>query len=86
MRRFLLAIVAFFAFVLVPLSSCLIQAPGGTQKHHRYKRNCTRTCAAYANRRHCAQRCQVYRNGVCVSYKQVCTNTRHCTRYRSRCR
>jgi hypothetical protein len=85
MRRLML-VVAVLSFVWLPLASCIIAPRPGYQRQRQRQRNCYRSCAAYSQRRRCTRRCQVYRNGVCVSYRQVCKHTRYCSRYRSRCR
>ena len=82
MRRLMLAL-AVFSFVLLPLTSCIVRSP---RSGYRRQRNCYRKCARYRVRRSCVRRCQVFRNGVCVSYRQVCKQRRYCARYVSRCR
>ena len=81
MRQVLVAL-ALFALSVPTLSGCIV-APGPRYRHNRG--NCHQQCARWGHRRRCAQRCQVYRDGVCVSYRDVCERERFCTAYRTRC-
>ncbi len=82
MRRLMLAI-AVLSFVLFPLASCIVHTP---RSGYRRQHNCYRHCARFRVRRTCERRCSIYRNGVCVSFRQVCRQSRYCARYVRRCR
>ena len=78
------ALVTFmFVIGVVTLSGCIV--------HHKNHpppsaKRCSTHCASYAKRRVCNRKCRVWRNGVCVSYKQHCHHTRYCKRHVTRCR
>lgn len=77
MRRLLLALALLLTIPVI--SSCFVPV-----RHHR-RRNCYRKCVYNAHRRSCQQQCEIYRNGVCVAYREVCRHVRYCARYRTRC-
>ena len=81
MRRLLIALALIVAFPA--LSGCLVR----THPRHRTYRsgNCRTRCVRYAHRRQCSRRCHVWRNGVCVAYRQHCSHARYCVRRATRC-
>lgn len=82
MRSVLLALA--FLVALPALSGCIVRT---SPRHKTYRsRNCRTSCVQYARRRRCTRRCHVWRNGVCVAYRQHCSQSRYCVRRATRCR
>jgi len=81
MRQVLAALV--LGLGVAALSGCIVQHRNGPPPRGG---RCSTQCASYGKRRVCDRRCRVWRNGVCVSYKQHCEHTRYCQRHVTRCR
>lgn len=71
------------------LWGCIVRPPGYRTTHYQYRhepRRCTTGCADEGLRRVCQRRCRIWRNGVCVSYRESCRDERYCRRQVTRCR
>ena len=82
--RYLYLMLATFSLSWT-LSGCIVHHRGRSYRRGRPAR-CRTVCTRYGYRRNCARRCRVWRNGVCVAYRQNCRRARYCVNRATRCK